>query len=311
MEHGNVGVLARFPANEDAPEPVHPAVRPLNDPSPCSDAGLAFEFLRFLTTGPQMKREPESDSEGAGLLVVVALVEAEPLRVSRGWPRATHRDALDRFGHPPERDGGSGGGDPDATQAAPAVELPAGARQSGGGGARAAGSGGAARLRDGVALHEAPRPRQAPATATARAGAGIHPTRATALRGRPRARAVALRFPRRQAQGAERQRRVGHGDPVCRARRSLAAVLPRAVVRGRREYRKLRARPLSGLSETRAAARAALRQRLAHAGGRDARGARAAVGRAPHDPVANSRAERQAGGPFLVGRGAADAHARG
>src|SRR5450432_1837243 len=162
MEHGNVGVLARFPANEDAPEPVHPAVRPLNDPSPCSDAGLAFEFLRFLTTGPQMKREPESDSEGAGLLVVVALVEAEPLRVSRGWPRATHRDALDRFGHPPERDGGSGRGDPDAAQAAPAVELPAGARQSGGGGARAAGAGGAARLRDGVALHEAPRPRQLP-----------------------------------------------------------------------------------------------------------------------------------------------------
>ena len=46
-----------------------------------------------------MKREPESSGERSGFFVVVSLVEAEPLRVSRGWPGPMHRDALDRFGH--------------------------------------------------------------------------------------------------------------------------------------------------------------------------------------------------------------------
>src|SRR5665213_1696914 len=88
---------------------------------------------------------------------------------------------------------------------------------------------------------------------------GFVPARAATLRGRPRARAVALRFPRRQTQSRERQRRLGHGHPVCGARRSLAAVLPRAVVRGRRQHRELRARPLPGVSEARASTRAPLR----------------------------------------------------
>ena len=46
-----------------------------------------------------MKREPESNGERSGFLVIVSFVEAEPLRVSSGWPRPTYRDALDRFGH--------------------------------------------------------------------------------------------------------------------------------------------------------------------------------------------------------------------
>ena len=82
MEHGEVRVLAYFPANKDPSEPIHPAVRPLNDPAARSNAGFALELLCLLAAAPEMKRESKGDGERARLLVVVSLVEAKPLRVA-------------------------------------------------------------------------------------------------------------------------------------------------------------------------------------------------------------------------------------
>src|SRR5665213_1001053 len=105
--------------------------------------------------------------------MLLALVLRGPTRA--GSDPGTGAQGAQARGDAPECDGGGRGSDPDATQTAPAMELPAGARQSGGGGTRAAGAGRTAGLRDGVPLHEAPRTRQAPAAAATRAGAGIRP----------------------------------------------------------------------------------------------------------------------------------------
>ena len=51
---------------------------PLHDPAPRRLAGLAFAG-DFLAAGAQVKREAEGLGEVAGLLVVVALVEAQVL----------------------------------------------------------------------------------------------------------------------------------------------------------------------------------------------------------------------------------------
>ncbi len=116
-----------------------------------------------------------------------------------------------------------------AAPRAPALELPAGARQPRRARPRAARARPASRLRDGVSLHEASRARQASQAQTPRDRARLRAARAPALRGRPRTRSVALRLPRRQAQGAHGQRRAQGRDAVRHARRPLAPVLPRPV----------------------------------------------------------------------------------
>ena len=96
MEHGEVGVGAFLPADEDAAEAIEPGVGALDDPAAGAEAGFAFECLGFLAAAADVGGERELVAEVAHLVVVVALVEAQPLRLlpRRLWP--LDRDALDR-----------------------------------------------------------------------------------------------------------------------------------------------------------------------------------------------------------------------
>ena len=96
MEHGEIGVRAFLPAGEDAAEAVEPGVGAFDDPAACSEAGLAFERLGFLTTAADMGGEAELFEQLMYLVVVVAAVEAEPLRLLRCRLGTLDRDRLER-----------------------------------------------------------------------------------------------------------------------------------------------------------------------------------------------------------------------
>ena len=82
MEHCEVGVGAFLPAGEDAAEAVEPGVGAFDDPASCTEAGLAFDCLRLFAAAADMGCEAELVGELVDLGIVVAAVEAEPLRAS-------------------------------------------------------------------------------------------------------------------------------------------------------------------------------------------------------------------------------------
>ena len=96
MEHGQVGVGAFLPAGEDAAEAIQPGVGAFDDPTAGAEAGLALDRLRFFATAADVRSEAELLGEFAYLVVVVAAVEAEPLRRLRCRCRSLDRDRLDR-----------------------------------------------------------------------------------------------------------------------------------------------------------------------------------------------------------------------
>ena len=96
MEHGQVGVGAFLPADEDAAEAVEPGVGALDDPAAGAEAGLAGKQLLLLAAGADVGGERELLAELAHLAVVVGGVEAEPLRPLSGRLRSFDRDALER-----------------------------------------------------------------------------------------------------------------------------------------------------------------------------------------------------------------------
>jgi GDSL-like Lipase/Acylhydrolase family len=80
MKHCQVSVGPLLPANEDAAEAMQPGVGALDHPAAGAEAGLAFERLRLLAAGANVGGEAELGRELTHLGVVVAAVEAEPLR---------------------------------------------------------------------------------------------------------------------------------------------------------------------------------------------------------------------------------------
>lgn len=96
MEHGEVGVGAFLPADEDASEAIQPGVRPFDDPAAGAEAGLTFDRLCLVAAAADVRGERELGAQVADFAVVVGGVEAKPLRPlpCRLWP--LDRDRLDR-----------------------------------------------------------------------------------------------------------------------------------------------------------------------------------------------------------------------
>jgi hypothetical protein len=96
VEHGEVGVGAFLPADEDATEAVQPGVGALDDPAAGTEARLALDRLRLVAAAADVRGERELRREFAHLVVVVAAVEAQSLRPLPCRLRALDRDRLDR-----------------------------------------------------------------------------------------------------------------------------------------------------------------------------------------------------------------------
>jgi hypothetical protein len=97
VEHGEVGVGAFLPAGEDAAEAVEPGVGAFDDPAAGAEAGRALDRLRLFAAAADVGGEGELRGELVYLGVVVALVQAEALRLRRGRGGPRDRDALERL----------------------------------------------------------------------------------------------------------------------------------------------------------------------------------------------------------------------
>jgi len=95
MQQANVILRFLLPADENPPESVHPAMRPLDDPTARFETHTAFEFLGFFTPRSNVGDIPKLTGERADFVVVVTLVQAQPLRGVRLRPRPVDRNTLE------------------------------------------------------------------------------------------------------------------------------------------------------------------------------------------------------------------------
>src|SRR4030088_2140099 len=84
-------------ANQQAAKAVHPGVRALDHPAAGFLAGLACLGLRFFATRADVSDKAESRRQGADFLKIIALVQAEVLRLSGRSSGPFDRDAHDGF----------------------------------------------------------------------------------------------------------------------------------------------------------------------------------------------------------------------
>src|SRR5215210_7173807 len=98
VEHGEVVGGLFVPADQDGAEAVQPGVRALHHPAPGfgSRAALGADLL---AAGAQVQGEAELLGQGARLVVVEALVEAEVLRAATRRPGASDRDRAEGSAH--------------------------------------------------------------------------------------------------------------------------------------------------------------------------------------------------------------------
>lgn len=96
MQHCEVGVGAFLPTGEDATEAVQPGVGAFDDPAACAEAGLVLDRFCFFAAAADVGGEAELGRELAYFVVVVAAVEAQPLRSPPCWLRTLDRDRLER-----------------------------------------------------------------------------------------------------------------------------------------------------------------------------------------------------------------------
>ena len=97
MEHGFVVFDFLRPANQHAAESIHPTVCSLHDPSARLESGSAFHGLHFFAARTDVVRHVELIRRLARLVIVIALVEAQVLRLTRRWLRSLDGNARDRL----------------------------------------------------------------------------------------------------------------------------------------------------------------------------------------------------------------------
>lgn len=81
LEQGEVVLVFLRPANEESSVAVEPGVAGLDDPTTGAPAGCAQLELDLLAAGADVRRIPAPGDELAHAGVVVAAVEAQPLRL--------------------------------------------------------------------------------------------------------------------------------------------------------------------------------------------------------------------------------------
>src|SRR5262245_9839261 len=85
------------PADEHAPEAIHPTMRALYYPPSCPETGLLLDRLGLFPPCPDVGREAEFGQQLAHFIIVIALVQTHPLGCVWGRLRPLHWDTLDRL----------------------------------------------------------------------------------------------------------------------------------------------------------------------------------------------------------------------
>ena len=83
-----------FPTCQDAAEPVHPAMRPLHNPTPSFEAGFSFNSLCLLATRTNMSCITKLFYQLSNLAGIITLIQTHPLSCSLCWLGAFHRNTF-------------------------------------------------------------------------------------------------------------------------------------------------------------------------------------------------------------------------
>src|SRR5262249_35070275 len=83
------------PADQHAPEAVHPTMGALDDPPPGFETDLVLECAGLLTPCLDMGCEPKLVEQGPYFIIIIAFVQTHPLWSLGGGIGPLHRDALD------------------------------------------------------------------------------------------------------------------------------------------------------------------------------------------------------------------------
>src|SRR5512143_1342725 len=88
-----------IPAPQNAAKPIQPAMTPLDPPPARFLAGLARHRLGFYATRANVRRKAKLLKDATDLIVVIAFVQAQALRVLCRWFRPLDQDALKSAPH--------------------------------------------------------------------------------------------------------------------------------------------------------------------------------------------------------------------
>src|SRR5438067_125147 len=99
MKKGQIVLWFFVPTDEQAAKAVHPGMCPFHDPTPCLETSLLFDGFGLLSAWADMGGKAEFVQDIAHLVVVVAFVQAHPLRVLLAWLGTLDDDAFDGRSH--------------------------------------------------------------------------------------------------------------------------------------------------------------------------------------------------------------------
>src|SRR5215831_12671697 len=94
MQKAQVVTHFLVPADQHAPEAVHPTVRAFYTPPPCLETGLGLQRLGFFPPRVDVSSEAKLGQQVPDLIIVIAFIQTHPLGSVRAWVRPLQGDTL-------------------------------------------------------------------------------------------------------------------------------------------------------------------------------------------------------------------------
>ena len=99
MQKSKVISRRLVPADQHAPEAIHPPMGTFHPPPTCFEACLTFESLRLFAPAAHMGSKAKLAYGLPHCLVVIAFIHTHALRLLSGWLGAIHRNTIYRHPH--------------------------------------------------------------------------------------------------------------------------------------------------------------------------------------------------------------------
>src|SRR5215813_8321491 len=97
MQKAQIVAYFLVPADQDAPETIHPTMRPFHHPAPGFETGLLLEGLGFFPARPDVDSEAKLLQEISDLIIILAFIQAQSLRCLGGRGRPLGGDTFNRL----------------------------------------------------------------------------------------------------------------------------------------------------------------------------------------------------------------------
>src|SRR5215207_5826524 len=99
MQKPDVVFWFLLPTDQNPTEPIHPTMGAFHHPTSGSDTRFPFEVSGFFTPRADMRRKAKSGQDIADFLIIITLVQTEPLRMLGGRLGTCSHQMLKRLTH--------------------------------------------------------------------------------------------------------------------------------------------------------------------------------------------------------------------